>query len=87
MTRTPHNPRGGSCESAGKGQHLNASVVAERGQRDDAVLDGACSSGTDRDRSNQFENRAKDHGLAIGDGSRRDAGCPGVCYIVYGASQ
>lgn len=79
---TPHDPGGCTGRRASKGQELNTCIVFEGRNWDDTVLDGGGSSSTDSEGTGHFENQAKKHSLAVGDGARRDAGRPGVGNIV-----
>jgi len=54
----PHDPGGGTGESASKGQHLDTSIVLEGVGGDDAVLDGFGSTGTNSDGADHFEDGA-----------------------------
>lgn len=72
MLGAPHDPDGGTGESAREGKHLNTGVVPEGAGGDDAVLDGIGSTGTDSDGTDHLKDGTKDHGLAVGDGPRRD---------------
>lgn len=82
MPSAPHDPCRGTSECTGEGEHLDSGVTLEGAWRDNAVLDGFGSTGTDGDGSQHLENSTKDHGLTVGDGARRDTGCPGVGDIV-----
>lgn len=82
VSRAPHDPGRGSGEGAGEGEHLDTGIVVEGGVGDDAVLDGLGSTGTDGDGSKHLEDGAEDHGLSVGNGSRRHTGRPSVCNIV-----
>jgi hypothetical protein len=56
----PHDPdRSTSCGTS-EGEKLYRSVTLESAERDDAVLDGRSSSGTDGKRSGHFEYQTQD---------------------------
>lgn len=83
----PHDPGGGGSQGNGEGHHLNRSIALESCAGNDTVLDRLGSTSTDCDCTQELEDRAKNHGLSVGDGTRGNTGCPGVCHIVYGSSE
>jgi hypothetical protein len=54
VPRAEHQPRSGSDDGAGEGEHLDTGVVLESRGRDDSVLDGRRSSSSDGDSSREF---------------------------------
>jgi hypothetical protein len=56
----PHDPNGCTCCGTSEGKKLHRSVTLECSERDDAVLDGRCSSSTDSKRTGQFEYQTQD---------------------------
>ena len=81
---TPHDPGRGGGERTSEGEHLDTGIALEGAVGDDTVLDGISSTGTDRNSSQHFENGTEDHGLSVGNGSRRDTGGPSIGDIVCG---
>lgn len=79
----PHDPHGGTGESTGESQHLNAGVSLESRVWNDSVLDGIGRSRSDSDGSQHLKDGTEYHGLSVGDGPRRNTGGPGVGHIVY----
>ena len=61
----PHDPGGGTGESAGEGQHLNTSVALEGVGGDNSILDGIGSTGTNGDGTYHLEDGTENHGLAV----------------------
>jgi hypothetical protein len=78
----PHDPDRGTGKRAGKGKHLNTGIVLESAGGDDSVLDGVGSTGTNSDGTDHLEDGTENHGLAVGDGARRDRSGPRVGNIV-----
>jgi hypothetical protein len=78
----PHDPDRSTSERAGKGKHLNTSIALESVGRDNSVLDGLSGTGTDSDGTYHLEDGTENHGLAVGDGARRDGSSPRVGDIV-----
>lgn len=78
----PHDPNGSTGQSAGEGEHLNTSVALEGITGNNTVLDGIRSTGSDSNGTHHLEDGTQDHGLAVGDGTRRDRGSPSVGDIV-----
>lgn len=62
----PHDPDGGTSQSAGESKHLNTGVTLESVVGDDSVLDGIGGTGTNSDGTNHLEDGTQDHGLAVG---------------------
>lgn len=79
---TPHDPGGCASRRTGKGKELDTGVVFECRDGNDTVLDGGGGSSTDCDGTGHFENQAKKHSLAVGDGARRHTRRPSVGNIV-----
>jgi len=83
MSCAPHDPDGGTSQSASEGKHLNTSIATESAVGNDTVLDGVGGTGTDSDGTDHLEDGTQDHGLAVGDGAGRDRGSPSVGNIVW----
>ena len=82
VSGTPHNPDGCTSGCASKRKELHRCVTLEGADRDDAVLDSRCSTGTHCQRASHFEYQTENHGLSVGHGTRRDTGSPGVGDII-----
>jgi hypothetical protein len=68
----PHDPDRGTSESASEGEHLNTGIVLEGTGGNDTVLDSVGSTGTDSDGTDHLEDGTENHGLTVGDRTRRD---------------
>ena len=79
---TPHDPDGSTGRRASECEKLNRSIAVECRDRNNAVLDGRCSSGTDCEGTSDFEDQTEDHGLLVCDGARGNTRGPCVCDIV-----
>ena len=78
----PHDPNRGTGQSAGESKHLNTSVALEGITGNNTVLDGIRSTSSDSNGTHHLEDGTQDHGLTVGDGTRRDRGSPSVGDIV-----
>ena len=68
MFSTPHDPDRGTSGGTSKGQKLDRGVALEALVRDDAVLNGIGRPRSDGDGTDHFEDGAKNHGPAVGNG-------------------
>jgi len=78
----PHDPDGGTSQSASEGKHLNTGIALEGIVRDDSVLDGIGGTGTNSDSTNHFKDSTQNHSLAVGNRTGRNRGSPSVGNIV-----
>lgn len=67
VARAPHHPDGGTGGGTGEGEELDAGVVLEGRDGDDAVLDGGGGTGSDGQGAEEFEDETEDHGLSVCD--------------------
>ena len=79
----PHDPERGTSEGAGECQHLDTSIALEGTGRNDTVLNGIGSTGTDSDGTHHLEDGTQDHGLAVRNGAGGNRSSPSVGNIVF----
>lgn len=79
----PHDPDGGTGQSASESKHLNTRVTFEGVGRNDTVLDSIGGTSTNSDGTDHLKNGTQDHGLTVSDRARRDGGSPSVGNIVW----
>ena len=69
MSSTPHDPDGGTSGRASECKKLDRCVTVESRDRNNAVLDGRCSPGTNCEGTGDFEDQTEDHSLLVCDGA------------------
>ena len=87
VSRAPHHPGRGTGERTCKGEHLDTGVASEGLEGDDAVLDRVGGSRSYKHGTEDLENGAENHRLAIRDGTGGDRGGPSVGDIVCGSEE